>query len=273
MAPVFGSVRWLYGLSSRISRSKSKASRTQPPRVQGGSQPDLQISYTPAGHETMAAIAEELLSFVPASPRDSADEGPEVSISEAPAGRETLALIAGAAQPVPVPVRAEQSTLSYGDRISNAPGAKTPSLVPSPLHSVARTPAQSSAPEISIGESAVGRETLAVITAELVPSARLGSAPTITVEPSPSSSVSARAQTPTRGESANEAPFAIFEMLTFVVQGPETASLSSEALRRRFVEEHLLQRLPEKSMTQVDRVDVTPWTVRGTVVVRVWCKI
>jgi hypothetical protein len=269
MAPLVGSVRCFCGLSSRISRSKSKASRTQPPGVQDGSQPELQISYTPAGHETMAAIAEELLSFVPGSRRDSADEGPEVSISEAPAGRETLALIASAAPPV----RAEQSTLSYGDRISNAPGAKTPSLVPSPLHSVARTPAQSSAPEISIGESAVGRETLAVITAELVPSARLGSAATITVEPTPTSGVSARAQTPTRGESANEAPFAIFEMLTFVVQGPETASLSSEALRRRFVEEHLLQRLPAKSMTQVDRVDVTPWTARGTVVVRVWCKI
>jgi hypothetical protein len=269
MASGAGAVRYSRGLSSRTFRSKSKASRTQPPQAQDGSRPDLQISYTPAGHETMAAIAEELLSFVPAAPRDSADEAPEVSIGEAALGRETLALIAGGVEPV----RAQQSTLSYGDRISNAPGAKTPSLVPSPLHRAARTPSQSSAPEISIGESAVGRETLAVITAELLPSSRLASTPGVTVEPSPSSGVSARVQTPTIDGSVHEAPFSIFEMLTFVVQGPETASLSSEALRRRFVEEQLLQRLPVQSMAQVDRVDVTPWTVRGTVVVRVWCKI
>jgi len=191
-----------------------------------------------------------------------------VSIAEAPAGRETLALMAEAVQPV----RAEQSTLSYGDRISNAPGARTPSRAPGALHSVTRTPPQSSAPEISIGESAVGRETLAVITAELLPSVR--EVPAANAPP-PSSLLGAsmRAEASTIDESASLAPFAIFEMLTFVVQGPETASLSSEALRRRFVEEHLLQRLPAKSMDQVDRVDVTPWTVRGTVVVRVWCKV
>ena len=256
------------GLSARTSRTKSKASRTQPPRPQDGSQPEVQISYTAAGHETMAAISEELLA--PRVAQDSVDDGPEVSVVEAPAGRETLALIAEAVQPV----RAEQSTLSYGDRIANAPGAKTPSRAPGPLHSVARAATQSSAPEISITESAVGRETLAVIAAELVPTAREGAlespAPgTASVSVSPAS---ARAEAPTIDESAN-AGFAIFEMLTFVVQGPETASLSSEALRRRFVEEHLLERLPAKNMAQVDRVDVTPWTVRGTVVVRVWCKL
>jgi hypothetical protein len=236
-------------LSSRTSRSKSKASRVEPSRAQDGSQPDVQISYTPAGHETMAAIAEELLAVVPTDSDDSTDDSPEVSVAEGPAGRDTMALIAGQVQPV----RAEQSTLSYGDRISNAPGAKTPSRAPGPRHPVARDMPQGSAPEIIIGESAVGRETMAVITAELVPSAR---AEALTID-----------------EAANETPFAIFEMLTFVVQGPETASLSSEALRRRFVEEHLFQRLPAKNMSQVDRVDVTPWTVRGTVVVRVWCKV
>ncbi|HWZ92463.1 MAG TPA: hypothetical protein VNW92_26540, partial [Polyangiaceae bacterium] len=177
------------------------------------------------------------------------------------------ALIAEAA----LPGRGEQTTLSYGDRIANAPGAKTPSRLPAPLHNVARTPAQSSAPEISIGESAVGRETLAVITAELVPSAR--EIPATEALPASPPSAAGRAEAHTVDESANEADFAIFEMLTFVVQGPETTSLSSEALRRRFVETHLLQRLPAKSMAQVERVDVTPWTVRGTVVVRVWCKV
>jgi len=230
----------------------------------------VQVSYTAAGHETMAAITEELFAVAKA-PRTSGasahDDAPEVSVSETPAGRDTLALIAENVEPM----RAPQTTLSYGDRISNAPGAKTPSRAPAPLQRHRRAPTQSSAPEISIGESAVGRETLAVITAELVPSAREPEPASPLAEPSPAAS--ARAEPAAVDDSVSEAPFAIFEMLTFVVQGPETASLSSEALRRRFVEEHLLQRLPAKSMAQVDRVDVTPWTVRGTVVVRVWCKV
>lgn len=151
----------------------------------------------------MAAITQELLAPParraprPTAPND--DEGPEVSVVEGPVGRETLALIAEMARPI----RSEQTTLNYGDRISNAPGAKTPSRAPLP-------PAY---------------------------------------------------------------PLAIFEMLTFVVQGADIASLSSEAVRRRFVEEHLLQRVPAQDMTRVERIDVTPWTVQGTVVVRVWCKI
>lgn len=161
----------------------------------------MQISYAPAGHETMAAIAEELLGQ---TLQRSDDDGPEVSIVEGPVGRETLALIADMARPI----RQEQSTLNYGDRISNAPGAKTPSRVPPP-----------------------------------------------------------------GVEITSPTPLAIFELLTFVVQGAEVASLSSEAVRRRFVEEHLLHRVPGQDMEVVDRVDVTPWTVQGTVVVRVWCKL
>jgi hypothetical protein len=203
-------------LSSRIVRNKGKAARQPPPRAQETSIPDVQISYSPAGHETMAAIAEELLAPAAELSSESPDDAPEVSFGEGPVGRETLALIAEEARPL----RAEQSTLNYGDRISNAPGARTPSRAPAP-------PAER--------ESAT------------------------------------RAASPE--SSAGEAPFAIFEMLTFVVQGPEIAQLSSDAVRRRFVEEHLLHRLPAKNMAQVDRVDVTPWTVRGTVVVRVWCKV
>jgi hypothetical protein len=152
----------------------------------------------------MAAIAQELLAPSAATPRRAIDDdGPEVSVVEGPVGRETLALIADLARPI----RSEQTTLNYGDRISNAPGARTPSRAPMPL------------------------------------------------------------VTPT------SAPLAIFEMLTFVVQGAEIASLSSEAVRRRFIEEHLLQRVPAQDMTRVERIDVTPWTVQGTVVVRVWCKV
>jgi hypothetical protein len=49
--------------------------------------------------------------------------------------------------------------------------------------------------------------------------------------------------------------------------------LASETQRRRFVEIYLLQRLPAQDMARVDRVDVTPWTVRDTLVVRVWCRV
>jgi len=167
----------------------------------------VQVTYTSAGHETLAAISEELLGTSSASV--ARDESPELSFVEGPVGRDTLALITDLARPI----RSEQSTLDYGDRISNAPGAKTPSRVPAP--------------------------------------------------PRPQSATLAE----------REAPLVIFEMLTFVVQGPAIASLSSEAVRRRFVEEHLLARLPSKDMAQVERIDVTPWTVQGTVVVRVWCKV
>ncbi len=134
------------------------------------------------------------------------DDGPEVSVVEGPAGRETLALIAETAPRWRM--RPLQSTLDYGDRISNAPGSKTPSRSPA-ARALASPPA---------------------------------------------------------------API-IFELLTFVVQGADAASLASEAQRRRFVEAHLLQRLPGKTLTRVDRVEVTPWTVQGTVEVRVWCRV
>jgi len=260
-------VRYSAGLATRTSRSKGKSTRPAPLRAKDGSQPEVQVSYTAAGQETLAAIAEELMSVVPAKRPTVGEDGPEVSVTETTAGRETLAAIAEETRPG----RSEQTTLSYGDRISNAPGAKTPSRVPAPLHRVPRPAPQSSAPEISIGEGVVGRETLAVITAELAPSSSEPHAPMQrAAEPEASAP---RAETRAIDEASAEAPFAIFEMSTFVVQGPQIASLSSEALRRRFVEEHLLQRLPAKSMAQVERVDVTPWTVRGTVVVRVWCKV
>jgi hypothetical protein len=132
--------------------------------------------------------------------RRGTDDAPEISVVEAPAGRETLAVIAEEARQV----RPAQDTLNYGDRISNAPGAKTPS--------------------------------------------------------------SALAST-------GQVPFAIFEMLTFIVQGQALAELASETARRRFVEQHLRHRLPAGDMTRVERVDITPGTVHGTVVIRVWCKL
>ena len=73
--------------------------------------------------------------------------------------------------------------------------------------------------------------------------------------------------------SAALAELEIFEMATYVVRGGDVSRLASEALRRDFVEKHLLRRLPVTSMSEVDRVDVTPWTAPGTLVVRVWCRL
>lgn len=146
----------------------------------------------------MAAINEELTPDAVTPP--GGNDAPEISFVEAPAGRETLAAIAEEARSV----RPPQDTLNYGDRISNAPGANTPSQA-------AKGPSQ--------------------------------------------------------------APFAIFEMLTFIVQGQDITQLSSDGARRRFVAQHLLQRLPASDMTRVERIDITPWTARGSIVIRVWCKL
>jgi hypothetical protein len=219
----------------------------------------LQVSYTPAGTETLAAISEELSAAV-----DTKDEPPEVSFSESVAGRETLAAIQHQLEPM----RAQQTTLSYGDRLSNAPGARTPSFAPRVPH--AKAAPLASSPEITMSQTAMGRETLAAIASELAPS----SGPRASVPDRASLPDRAHDEHPSRPTPASEpTPFAIFEMMTFVVQGSEATQLSSEALRRRFVERHLLHRLPAARMDSVDRIDVTPWTQRDTVVVRIWCRL
>ena len=169
------------------------------------SQPDILVAYTPAGRETMDAIEAELVPLPLPVVTEHETSSPEITIRQSIAGRETLAAILEETRPVG---RAPQTTLPYGDRVSNAPGAKTPSAAPRGLPATA---------------AAAGVE--------------------------------------------------IFEMMTYVVRGVEAARLSSDVLRRSFVEEHLLGRLPTNSMADVDRVDVTPWTVQGTLVVRVWCRL
>lgn len=204
----------------------------------------------------MAAIAEELVFREPSPTVD--DDSPEVSVVEGPAGRETLALIESASRPP----RSRQSTLGYGDRISNAPGAKTPSRPPisekKPSRAPSKTPSHapgvkpaSHAPGVKAPSHAPGTKA-----SSHSPAQTASRAPIAPVAPTPLGSM------PT-----------IFEMFTFVVQGAEVASLASDAQRRRFVESYLIARLPRQDMAQVDRIDVTPWTVKDTVVVRVWCRI
>ena len=193
------------------------------------SAPEVKLSYATAGRDTMAAIEEEL-----AAPRITAAEAPVIEISEAPAGRETLAAIA---EELAESMRPRQNTLPYGDKISNAPGARSPSRAPSP-------PPAPVAP--AAAKAAVAKDD--------------GPEVTVSEEPAP--------LTPRLAPEALE----IFELLTFIIRGGGVGDLSTDALRRRFVEEHLLHRVPSGSISDVERIEVTPWTAKGTMVVRVWCR-
>ncbi len=215
----------------------------EPPRARAEwetSQAEIRVAYAPAGRDTLDAITGEVF-----GKREEHGSAPEIEVRETPAGRDTLAAIASESRPE---AREEQDTLPYGDRISNAPGAKTPSRF-RPSRKRAET-----APEITVGQAPVGRETMAAIEAEL-----RGEDP---------------ARAPAGGTVPESAePLEIFEMVTFVVRGSDAARLSTDALRRRFAEEQLLRRLPVSSAEDIDRVDVTPWTVRDTFVIRVWCRL
>jgi hypothetical protein len=195
------------------------------------SAPEVKLSYATAGRDTMAAIEEEL-----AAPRVATAEAPVIEISEAPAGRETLAAIA---EELAESMRPRQNTLPYGDKISNAPGARSPSRAPSPPPA---TPAAKAAAAIAPAAKDDGPEV------------------TVSEEPAP--------PTPRLAPEALE----IFELLTFIIRGGGVGDLSTDALRRRFVEEHLLHRVPSGSISDVERIEVTPWTAKGTMVVRVWCR-
>ena len=161
-------------------------------------------------------------------------------------------------------------------------------------------------PEIQVTSGSIGRDTLAAIAAELLPGTQsepprpaararmrtlgyedgaFGSTTPATPKPavgrrsleSLEKKLGAWAENeePTAsspGQAPSETPCEIYEMVTFVVRG-DLARLSSTRARREFVAERLLSRLPVGDMSEVDRVDVTPWTVHGTVIVRVWCRV
>ena len=146
-----------------------------------------------------------------------------------------------------------------------------------------------SIPEIKIGYTPAGRETLEAITDELIPLPvsfeRESSSPEITVregviERDTLAAIMEEAGAGLSPEPAAAPPAAtpatstleIFEMATYLIRGGDISRLASEALRRSFVEENLLARLPVKTMSEIDRIDVTPWTVQGTFVLRVWCR-
>jgi hypothetical protein len=184
---------------------------------------------------------------------------PEIRIALGTAGRETLDAITN-------------------ELLPNAREARAAS----------RRSIRDSGPEISIQEGPAGRDTMAAIAEELASRSR-DSLPTLPYGDrvpnapgaiSPSRPPSRRS--PSRPGTAPKPPEPtqeqltapeIFELLTFVVQHPGPTSLSTEASRRSFVQEHLLARMPNSSMQSVRRIDVTPWTSPDTVILRVWCRL
>jgi hypothetical protein len=150
------------------------------------------------------------------------------------------------------------------------------------------------APVIEISETPAGRETLAAIAEELSEATRprqntlpygdrISNAPGApaprpavprvlakAVDESPEVTVEER-PAPLTPRQAPE-PLEIFELLTFIVRGSGAGDLTTDAARRRFVEAHLLHRVPSGSIDDVERIEVTPWTAKGTLVMRVWCR-
>jgi len=175
---------------------------------------------------------------------------PEIIVAYKPAGRATLDAIAD--ELVPLPIERQSSSPEIIVHEGMAPREAFGAIVVEARSSSAPLPAADVAPE----PAARGTK------APVVPAAvvAVGASPGVAAN-SPPSAARPAAQA-----------LEIFEMTTYVVRGGDVARLSSEAARRAFVEEHLLTRLPVASMAEVERVDVTPWTVQGTLVVRVWCR-
>jgi hypothetical protein len=218
------------------------------------------VAYAPAGRETLEAITAEIVGG-----HERHDSLPEIQVREAPAGRETLAAIAEELRPA---IRPQLDTIPYADRIKNAPGAHTPSLTPA-----LRRAALETAPDLTLDAQAVDGETLPVTEREALSHDSSSSPSSADAPPTSGTNRIQRSSERAPAPEASTEPLEIFEMATFVVRGSDAARLSTDALRRRFVEEHLMHRLPVETLDEVDRVDVTPWTVRGTFVVRVWCKV
>lgn len=153
------------------------------------------------------------------------------------------------------------------------------------------------APMIEISETPAGRETMAAIAEELAesmgrprqntlpyadkianaPGARLPSrAPKLPSKPAPKATSEAPAvsvaEPPTLKKNASPEALEIFELLTFIVRGNTGGELTSDAARRQFIEAHLRHRLPGNSLDSVERIEVTPWTTKGTMVIRIWCR-
>lgn len=215
------------------------------PRDPHDSSPEIQIGFAPAGRETLAAMTTD---------RRPRTDAPELEFHLVPAGRETLAAITAELIPpsaraslpgdlpdeAPTGIRPRQRTRGFSEPPPERaqPRMTMPGVAPPPNAPRGQKPERVSKDTIDLLASAM-----------LDPNA-------------PPSSARLRAQA-----------LDVFELVTFVVKGDDIGQLSTEATRREFVAERLMHRLPISTVDQIDRVDVTPWTVRGTLILRVWCKV
>ena len=201
------------------------------------------MGFAPAGRETLAAITTNL------APKA---DGPDLEFHLVPAGRETLAAITAELLPGRIShadeatepttgVRSRQRTRGYSEpppQPSLAGRMTMPGVAP---------PANAPA---GLKTDRVSKDTIDALATAM-----------LDVSPSPLSARS-RAQA-----------LEVFELVTFVIKGDDLGQLSTETTRRDFVAERLMHRLPIAAIDQIDRVDVTPWTERGTLILRVWCKV
>ena len=236
-------------MTSKKGKKRSDSKRPVPPPAAPA--PDIQVGFTTPGRETLAAIAEELgPDGIASAGRGPADEAPDIEIGQGTAGRETLAAIDE--ELYGIAREHARRTVDYEDR---PPVAEPP---PRPRQ---RT--------LGFEEAAPGSRTAPYRTRQKAP-ARPGRATLDAIEQE--LSTWAESGTPPRVPVASNRDLEVFEMATFVVKG-DLAHLASPGARQQFVEQRLLRRLPVQGMADVARIDVTPWTVHGTVVVRVWCRV
>jgi hypothetical protein len=167
---------------------------------------------------------------------------PEITVQQAPAGRETLAAIEEElAKVASTSFRAKLETIRYDERPKEPPSTTT---------------FRGSSPEIiTISEGPIGRVTMEAIEEELVQEAL------------------ANALTPQPYRSARPARSKVFEISIFVVEGDEISVGATEEVRRAFVQQRLLHRVPALSMNEVVRISVSPTVEPNTVIVRVWSAV
>lgn len=149
------------------------------------------------------------------------------------------------------PARQRLATLGYEEPARPAPldddAASEPEWARG-ARPIGRTPLRDgSAPELTVHEGPIGRTTLAAIEDELDREAAL-----------PHGSTDA---------------LSIAEVLTFVLQGSTLPDLETDATRREFVATRLLHRLPVYTLDDVLEIEVRPAPERGTLLLRVWCRI
>lgn len=191
----------------------------------------------------------------PARARTPEVSTPEITVHKSTVGRDTLAAIIDELGEHEAPTaireqapptgafRPEMPTLGYEQR----PRAVLPEPSRRPL---------TSAPEvIVVGDAPIGRATMAAIEEELTASFL-----ELTAPPAPS-------------PKASPEPTEVFEIVTFVVKGGEIFSKASEDARREFVGKYLRKRLPVASMEDVKRIDASSGAERGSVILRVWCRL